>query len=221
MKKIELLAIAVLLVSALSLSCQKESDENKSEAGRVEKIISEKIQETDEATCAKARKNNSRAAWEAYLREFPNGKCAAEGKAVRNKYKRIGTYEWSDVIDSWTVSCEGVEEDGHTDWREPNIDELRTLVQNHPGTVAGGTCKICEKDSLGFGREFDEIDYEETINFKNCEGIEGDNFSKLGDKGWLESRSVSGVKYFCGDKGETLYAISFDDGENRRFYFVW
>ena len=182
---------------------------------------------SDDAVCEDARKTNTRAAWEDYLKKFPDGECAEEGKSVRNKYKVLENLDWSDVMsdeDDDSVSCEELEEDGHTDWREPNIDELRTLVQNNPGTVTGGTCKICEKDSLEFEQnlkfeqEVDEINLERYVYFteelENCDGIVGDNFSKLGDKGWLDSSSVSGEKHTCGlHKTKTVFSISFDDGE--------
>ena len=159
----------------------------------------------EEAVCERARKANTRAAWEKYLKKFPNGKCAKEGKAVRNKFKRIGNLEWSNVIEHVLDNnddndvCENLKEGGYTDWRKPNIDELRTLVQNNPGTVAGGKCMISEKDG-------------KLINDKywdgNCSGIgrkDGD-FSKLGDNDWFWSSSHA-------DEEDDLYwAILFDDG---------
>ena len=134
----------------------------------------------EKAVCERARKANTRAAWEEYLKKFPNGKCAAEGKAVRNKFKRIGNLEWSDV---YYDVCENLKEDGYTDWRKPNIDELRTLVQNHPGTVTGGKCRISDLD-YHLGEYFDD---------ENCNGIGGFNFSKLGDSGVLVSLSDSSM----------------------------
>ena len=173
------------------------------------------VNEAKDAVCEKVKKQNTRAAWEHYLKTFPDGKCVEEGKAVRNKFRRIGNYEWSDIIGAWDVSCEELVEDGHDDWREPNIDELRVLVQNHPGTVAGGACKIYEKDSIEVNRKFDKIDEEAAarFNFENCYGVESGNFSKLGDKGWLDSSSVSGEGSFCGIIGKTYFSISFDNGK--------
>ena len=38
--------------------------------------------------------------------------------------------------------CGELDFGGHTDWRLPSIDELRTLVRNCPATDAGGSCNI-------------------------------------------------------------------------------
>lgn len=187
MKKIVLLVIAVSLISALFLSCKKQSDEKKNEAGS-EDVASEKAGGQDEEACKDARKENTRAAWERYLREFPSGKCAEEGKSVRNKFKKIGGVEWSDLSEKKVfhvdaeAACYKLEEDGHKDWRLPTIDELRSLVQNHPGTVSGGKCRVLN-DSLLNG-QCSENNYEINIakHFDdNCKGIEGADFSKLGD----------------------------------------
>ena len=158
----------------------------------------------ENAVCERARKVNTRAAWEEYLKKFPNGKCAKEGKAVRNKFRRIGKFEWSDVIEQeWYDEndvCENLKEDGHTDWRKPNIDELRTLVQNHPGTVTGGKCRISDLDDH-LGEDFDD---------ENCKGIGGFNFSKLGDSGVLESLSDSSMTDYY--KTRLFWGVDFDNG---------
>ena len=137
----------------------------------------------EKSACESARKVNTRAAWEKYLKKFPDGKCAKEGMAVRNKFRKIDGLEWSDIFyaarDSYDEEhddpsdyCSRLTEGGHDDWRLPTIDELRTLVQNHPGTVTGGLCKISEKNGKI------SIDFDES---SSCNGIEGSNFSKLGD----------------------------------------
>lgn len=41
--------------------------------------------------------------------------------------------------------CENLKEGDYNDWRLPNIDELRTLIQNCSTTEIGGKCKISEK----------------------------------------------------------------------------
>ena len=150
----------------------------------------------EDAVCERARKENTRAAWEKYLEKFPNGKCAEEGKTVRGGYIKVGNVEWSDIIENnadKALSCEDLEADGHKDWRDPNIDELRLLVQNHPGLVAGGKCGISELE--------DNLDELEDV--ESCGGIEGENFSKLGDRVCLASISRS---------SDSEFSICFDDG---------
>lgn len=74
---------------------------------------------------------------------------------------------WNDAI----KYCKDLNEGGHSDWRLPNIDELRTLIQNHPGTQTGGLCSISENaGKLAWSDRTDD-----------CDGRSGSNFSKLGD----------------------------------------
>ncbi|MBO4441062.1 DUF1566 domain-containing protein [bacterium] len=60
------------------------------------------------------------------------------------------TLTWSQKITGglrWEYAgsiCENLTEGGYTDWRLPNIDELRTLIQNCAATEPGGTCGVTE-----------------------------------------------------------------------------
>lgn len=102
-------------------------------------------------SCRKAMEENSRAGWEAYLRErdFPNGRCSYEGKVFVNQYRKIGGLEWSDVSVaddgyfgevsrySWEEAdsyCKELKEGGHRDWRLPTVDELKMIIRNCPKT---------------------------------------------------------------------------------------
>ena len=169
------------------------------------------IEKEDKKVCKEARKENTRAVWEKYLKKFPKGECAKEGNAVRNKFKKVGGFEWSDMSDEPMSAdeaigndddsyCHSLREEGYSDWRLPTIDEIRVLVQNHPGTVVGGTCKIYAQDSL----EFDKYG---AFNLKNCDGIEGDSFSKLGDKETLWSSSVYDTTH-----GVFCVSVNYRDG---------
>ena len=57
---------------------------------------------------------------------------------------------WSDIaqkVMTWKEAdsyCSDLEENGLSDWRLPNIDELRTLIQNCDLTEPGGSCRISE-----------------------------------------------------------------------------
>ena len=41
--------------------------------------------------------------------------------------------------------CENLTDGGYTDWRLPNIDELRTLIMNCQGTMPSGQCRVSER----------------------------------------------------------------------------
>jgi len=99
---------------------------------------------------------------------------------------------WADAVSY----CEDLTESGYSDWRLPNIEELRTLIQNHPGTQTGGTCKISEKEGKLAMR--DRTD--------DCYGIDGSNFSKLDDTGFLWSSSARS------DGTGDAWAVNFHNG---------
>lgn len=116
---------------------------------------------------------------------------------------KIGSLIWSDRSSNkmnWNRAkeyCENLTEGGYTDWRLPNIDELRTLIQNHSGTQTGGSCPISEKAGR-LARDDRTSD---------CNSRNGSNFSKLGDTGWFWSSSTL--------SGNTVYAwyVNFDFGD--------
>ena len=78
--------------------------------------------------------------------------------------------------------CKNLNEGGFSDWKLPNIDELRTLIQYNSGTETGGTCKVSEK-SRKLSRKNRTDDCEGSVE-------EGINYNKLGDEGWFWSSSV-------------------------------
>ena len=55
--------------------------------------------------------------------------------------KASDSMPWNDAINY----CKNLNEGGHSDWRLPNIDELRTLIKNCPKTESGGECKVSEQ----------------------------------------------------------------------------
>ncbi len=65
--------------------------------------------------------------------------------------KLVGNLQWSDRSSNemnWNSAvnyCQNLQESGYSDWRLPNVDELRTLIQNCPQTETGGQCKVSEK----------------------------------------------------------------------------
>ncbi len=100
--------------------------------------------------------------------ESLNGKQNNE-KSLQWSEKSSHEMDWNAAINY----CKNLNEDGYSDWRLPNIDELRTLIQNHSGTQTGGTCQISEK-----ARKLAEGD-----RTNDCDGRNRSNFSKLGDTG--------------------------------------
>ena len=161
--------------------------------------------EIDKMACEHAEKNNSIEAWELYLKHQSQGKCAFKAKteirelkeekeqqrqaaeaAKREQWlrgRKIGSLIWSDRSANkmnWSSAkqyCEDLTEGGYSDWRLPNIDELRTLIQNHPGTQTGGSCPISERAGKLAWRDITD----------DCGGRSGSNFSKLGDTDWFWS----------------------------------
>ena len=79
--------------------------------------------------------------------------------------------------------CSIINEGGYSDWRLPNIDELRTLIINNPYTVTGGPCSVSENGCLSWT---EGCDYESCVNTEYYENafLNGEEcvFSKLGDK---------------------------------------
>ena len=51
---------------------------------------------------------------------------------------------WPKAIDY----CRNLNEGGYSNWRLPDIDELRTLIKNCPKTETGGECKWSEKNGI-------------------------------------------------------------------------
>ena len=113
---------------------------------------------------------------------------------------KIGNMTWSSKADKMTWNeavnyCRNLDEGGYTDWRLPNIDQLRTLIQNHPGTQSGGSCPISERaGKLAWGDRT-----------RDCNGRNGSD-SKLGDTGWFWSSSIQS------DYTDDAWYVNFGDG---------
>lgn len=50
------------------------------------------------------------------------------------------TYNWSDAVSY----CDNLNEGGYSDWRLPNISELRTTIKNCSGSQSGGSCRVSD-----------------------------------------------------------------------------
>ena len=81
--------------------------------------------------------------------------------------------------------CENLEENGMKNWRLPNIDELRTLVQECSGSVTGGGCKVSDARNC--------LSYDSCWSTSClCKFDESGKYSKFGDLGGLWSSSEMG-----------------------------
>ena len=123
-----------------------------------------------------------------------NKKEAAKTEKLQWSEKAPKTMEWDDAMNY----CKNLNEGGHNDWRLPNINELRTLIQNCPATQSGGECKVT--DSC--------LSYSDCRN-DACNGCSSDSsggHSKFGDTRWFWSSSVRS------DNSDKTWGVSFDDG---------
>ena len=118
-------------------------------------------------------------------------------------YENEGILQWSEKAPTemeWRNAinyCNTLDEGGHKDWRLPNIDELRTLIQNCPGTVTGGECKVSAESGC-----LSEHNCWQRSCF--CDRKNQSDYSKLGDKGGFWSSSP------VSDWGFNEWAVIFD-----------
>ena len=130
--------------------------------------------------------------------------------------RKIDGLEWSELskkkmfhLDA-EEACSQLRAGGHEDWRLPTIDELRTLVQNHPGTVSDGKCRIFEKillDSEDNCSENNILERVEKYLDNSCKGVDGKIFSKLGDTDVLWSYTA-----VCEPFRANIWGLDFSNG---------
>ena len=66
--------------------------------------------------------------------------------------EQVDNREWSELsekkmnFNEAKNYCRKLRDGGNSDWRLPTIDELRTLIQNCPGSETAGACKVSEDD---------------------------------------------------------------------------
>ena len=106
------------------------------------------------------------------------------------------TYNWSDAFSY----CDNLTEGGYSDWRLPNINELRTLIKNCAGSQAGGSCAVQDPDCLS------------SSCCINCSCYYMENncgyYSKLGDPDGVELWSSSTLS----DGTDCAWRVNFEDG---------
>ena len=119
--------------------------------------------------------------------ESLNGKQNNE-KSLQWSEQAISKMQWNEALNY----CKNLSEGNHNDWRLPNIDELRTLIQASEARP-DGECQISEKAGKLLLEDW---------NPKDC----GLARSKLGDTDWLWSSSVQS------NNSSIAWAVGFFDG---------
>ena len=115
-----------------------------------------------------------------------NGSQKTKSSKVQTQ---TGNLQWSKVapkvldLNDAISYCKNLNEAGHSDWKLPNIDELRSLIIDSEYTEIGGKCKISE---IAGQLSSDLVGLHDSI----CRGNSGDNNSKLGDTGTFLSSST-------------------------------
>lgn len=106
--------------------------------------------------------------------------------------------EWSNIAPGISMGyeeavsyCENLSENGHDDWRLPNIDELRSLIKNRK-TETGGECKVSEEEGC--------LSSERCFSQENCaEGCYHDDYEGMTI---CEGECVVGESH-CNDGGDS------------------
>ncbi|MBO4699086.1 DUF1566 domain-containing protein [bacterium] len=187
--------------------------EQKKKAEARQKKAEKEEKEKEESLYDEAKKKNTLAAWETYLRGFPESERAFEAKFNKNKMNKAGGLEWSSISSeakNWDNAkryCATLTEGGYNDWRLPNIDELRMIVKNRR-TSAGGVCKVSEKGRcLDYGCFSLEACAEACgKNLEKCREYDDGRYSRLGDgKVWLWSSSPNTTS-------GGVWGVDFSDG---------
>ena len=94
--------------------------------------------------------------------------------------------------------CENLTDGGYTDWRLPDIDELRTLIQECAGTESGGSCGVTTSC----------LSYSDCWSSDACYSCSSDStggHSNFGDAAYLWSSSAS-------DSTDYFWYVDFDYG---------
>jgi len=140
-----------------------------------------------------------------------NGENLHEEKKTKEHDKVSQGLQWSshslDIM-TWNEAisyCRNLNEDGYSDWRLPNIDELRTLVINRQ-TALGEACKVSEKKGCLSSKCQNIEACAEAYGFGKLEKYADGRYSKLGDSAAMwSSSSVS-------DKSYSAWIIFFASG---------
>lgn len=109
--------------------------------------------------------------------------------------KASSTMTWSNAVSY----CDNLTEGGYSDWRLPNINELRTLIKNCPGSQTGGSCAVQDPSCLSSSCWSDSC---------YCEYMENGYYSKLGDDDTVYLWSSSTLS----DGTDNAWFVYFNNG---------
>jgi hypothetical protein len=112
--------------------------------------------------------------------------------------------------------CKALALGGHSDWRLPNIDELRSLVAYCPQTQPGGACKVTNScASFSACHDYDQCDCP-FVSWEWCyrDPVGADDFCEVA---WSTT--------LCPDKPGTAWTMNFrrasmfpEDKNNANWY---
>ncbi|MBO4699164.1 DUF1566 domain-containing protein [bacterium] len=150
---------------------RKAEEERKKEE---ELLRLEKLEQEEEARIAAAKKSTG-LLWSKKSEKWMNWKEAAE-------------------------YCKNLEEKGFKNWRLPNIDELRKLIQNCPRTKTGGKCRVSKKGGCL------------SLKCYNSEGCVCENKEYSSDYSILEDNDELWSSSVRADDSYEVWYINFQDG---------
>ena len=132
----------------------------------------------------------------------PNPNCYKVGSKIwSDKYSISG--DSTEYCAKAKNYCNNLNDCGYTDWHLPTIDELRALIQNCPGTVTGGSCKVSQNNNC--------LNYEECYTHEDCASCSTDSSGKYSKLGIAEGLSSSSSSIFSWATSGCWY-VSFWNG---------
>ncbi|MBO4710404.1 DUF1566 domain-containing protein [bacterium] len=129
------------------------------------------------------------------------GPCYDSTSHLTWSKKADTTYTWSDA----GTYCSNLTEGGYSDWRLPNISELRTLIKNCSGTqMPGGSCGVIDTGNSSTSCLSSSC-WTESACY-SCSSDSTGGHSKFGEIGWFWSSSTRS------DTTDNAWFVDFNDG---------
>ena len=129
------------------------------------------------------------------------GPCYDSTSHLTWSKKADTTYTWSDA----GTYCDNLTEGGYSDWRLPNISELRTLIKNCSGTqMPGGSCGVIDTGNSSTSCLSGSCWTENACY--SCSSDSTGGHSKFGETGWFWSSSTRS------DYSNYAWVVNFSSG---------